>query len=95
MATCGGSMVRTVESVAAMEADQAADEADRHEVGEVLLAVEAAIARVERALAEMADGSEARVDARRVLERAKTDLDHTRRRLQQNAYFPSPQRNLF
>jgi len=87
--------VRSVEPLAALGADQTADESVRHEVGEAVLAIEAALARVERALKAVPEGAEAWIDARRALERARTDLGSARRRLQQDAYFPTPQRKLF
>ncbi|MCL4413541.1 MAG: hypothetical protein M1522_02140 [Actinobacteria bacterium] len=75
--------------------DLATDESVRHAVGESVLAIESAVARVERALTEVPAESESCADARRALERAKADLDHVRRRLQQDMYFPNPQGNLF
>jgi len=78
-----------------MGADQVADEAVRHAMGEALLAIEAAITRVERALTEVPADAETWSHIRYALEGARTGLDGTRRQLQQDAYFPSPQRHLF
>ncbi|MHB1507970.1 MAG: hypothetical protein ACYCST_07165 [Acidimicrobiales bacterium] len=84
-----------MEPLAAMGADQAADEAVRHATGEALLAIEAAIARVERALTEVPADAEIWSHVRYALEGARAGLDGTRRQLQQDAYFPSSQRHLF
>jgi hypothetical protein len=54
--------------------DRVADEAVRHAVGEAVLAIEAALTRVERALVKAPDDAEASMDAHRALERAHADL---------------------
>ena len=51
-----------MEPLAALGADQAADESVRHEVGEAVLAIEAALARVERALKAVPEDAEAWID---------------------------------
>ncbi|MHB8246131.1 MAG: hypothetical protein ACYDGN_12410 [Acidimicrobiales bacterium] len=84
-----------MEPLAAMGADQVADEAVRHGVGEALLAIEAAITRVECALTEVPPDAETWVHISNALKAARVGLDGTRRQLQQDAYFPSPQRHLF
>jgi len=87
--------VNAVERLDAMSEEQAAHESVNRAVGEVLLAIEAATARVDRALSEVPAAAEPWMDARTALERVRTDLDNVRRRLQHDTYFPSHQRRLF
>jgi multidrug efflux pump subunit AcrA (membrane-fusion protein) len=78
-----------------LSAEQASREATLRELGEAMVAIEAAAARVRRAIEALQGRAEADPNIVAALTRSASELDATRRRLHQDGYLSQPQVPLF
>jgi hypothetical protein len=78
-----------------LSVEQAAREATLRELGEAMVAIEAAASRVRRAIETLQGRLDADTNIIAALSRSANELDATRRRLHQDGYLSQPQVPLF
>jgi hypothetical protein len=78
-----------------LSAEQAAREATLRELGEAMVAIEAATTRVRRAIETLRGRPDSDPNIVAALTRSASELDATRRRLHQDGYLSQPQVPLF